>query len=132
MRLILFGTEIPPGLASALAEEGFQLEVAPAPGSPPAAGAVGELAAALREAESALSGDPPAAALVAGGGDDALAAALVAVKLGVPTAWISPPDAEIEVHLTRRVADLTVDATQNARDGARAIAEMAASTLRSR
>lgn len=132
MRLIFFGTEIPAAMHSALAEEGFRLEVAPARGAPPAAGAVGALAAALREAESALGGDPPSAALVAGGGDHALGAALAAVKLGVPTAWISPPDAEVEVMLTRRVADLTVDATQSARDSAREIAEMAASTLRSR
>ncbi len=132
MRLILFGTEIPPALRSGLAEEGFELEAPPARGAAPAAGAVGALAAALRDAESALGGDPPSAALVAGGGDAALGAALAAVKLGVPTAWISPPDAEIEVHLTGRVADLTVDATQNAHDAAREIAEMVASTLRSR
>ncbi|MEO8091159.1 MAG: hypothetical protein ABI726_00445 [bacterium] len=132
MRLILFGTEIPTLLRSALAEEGFRLEVAPAGGAPPAVGAVGALAAALREAESALRGAPPSAVLVTGGGDRALGVALAAVKLGVPTAWISPPDAEVEVHLTRRVADLTVDATQSPHDSAREIAEMAASTLRSR
>jgi hypothetical protein len=134
MRLITFGPEIRPALASALAEEGFQLEVAPV-APPPAPGAVGALAAGFRQAELALGGDPPAAALVAGGGDPALAAALTAVKLGVPVAWIPPPDPEVEVHLTRRVADLTVEATEDARDGARAIAEMAASTastLRSR
>ena len=127
MRLIVFGTEIRPALASALAEEGFQLEAAPT--SAPGSGAVGALAAGLRQAESALGGDPPAAAVVAGGGDPALAAALTAVKLGVPIAWIPPPDADVQVHLTGRVADLTVEATEDARDGARAIAGLAASTL---
>ncbi len=132
MRLILFGTEIPAALRSALAEEGFELESPPAGGTPPGPGPVGALAAALREAEAALQGDPPSAAVVTGGDDAALGAALAAVKLGVPTAWISPPDAEIQVHLTRRVADLTRDATRDARESAREIAEIAASTLRSR
>ena len=90
---------------------------------------VAALAAYLRGGEAALAGQPPAAAVVCGGGDDALATALAAVKLGVPCAWVRPPDAEVAVHLTERVADLAIDATDGADACARAVTGIAASTL---
>jgi hypothetical protein len=128
MRLVLFGHDTVPGLAEALAAEGFELARA----SEPVAGdgLVGALVTHLRAAEDALGESPPDAAVVCGGGDPALAAALVAVKLGVPTAWVRPPDAEIEVHLTGLVADACVDATDGAAACAEAVTAIAASTLR--
>ena len=45
-----------------------------------------------RITRSRLAGDPPDALLVTGDGDAALGAALVAVKLGVPTAWLAGED----------------------------------------
>lgn len=128
MRLVLFGHDTVPGLAEALAGEGFDVARAPEPAA--GDGPVDALVANLRAAEDAL-GEPPAdAAAVCGGGDPALAAALAAVKLGVPTAWIRPPDAEIEVHLTGLVADAAVDATDGAAACASAVTAIAASTLR--
>ena len=128
MRLVLFGHETVPGLADALAAEGF--EVARASQAVAGDGPVDALVAHLRGAEDSLGESPPDAAAVCGGGDPALAATLAAVKLGVPTAWIRPPDAEIEVGLTGLVADACVDATEGAGACAAAVTAIAASTLR--
>ena len=128
MRLVLFGDQPVPGLPDALAAAGFEVEPAPSPAVPRAP--VEALATALRAAEGALDARPVAAAVVCGGGDEALAAALAAVKLGIPTAWIRPPDAEIDVHLTERVADTALDATDGAQAIAAAVTAIAASTLR--
>jgi hypothetical protein len=107
-----------------LTAEGFELDVrAPAVGDGPAATA--ELAAALRAAEAALEEAPPACALVIGSGDAALGAALTAVKLEIPAVWIAPADASGDAGLTGRVADLTLDATEDAATAARAIRDLA-------
>lgn len=130
MRLILFGTEIPPALADELTRGGLELESAPEP-RPEGDGAVAELAAGLRGAEAALAGDQVACALVAGSGDAALAAALAAVKLEIPTAWLAPADPSEVARLIGRVADLTLDASQDAATSAPSIRELAAPRLHS-
>ena len=119
MRLVCFGAP-ERALADALAVEGCELDVRELEGGTAEGSAA--LAAALRSAEAALE-DAPDAALVTGADDVALAAALTAVKLGVPTAWAGA-EAE-EVPLVARVAELTVDATRDAAEGARAIRELA-------
>jgi hypothetical protein len=126
VRLLSFG-QPDAALAEALASEGFQVDVA-ALTSAPEGGMTAELARALREAESALS-DRPAAVLVVGVDDAVVAAALTAVKLDIPTAWVG--DRADPVPLVARVAELTLDATADAADGARAVRELAESRLRS-
>jgi hypothetical protein len=124
MRLIAFG--LPDRtLAEALRAEGFELDVrtlAPGTGASPTDALVG----ALRDAEAALE-DPPEAALVAGEDDPALAAAVTAVKLGIPTAWVGAEGAEIP--LVARVTELRLDATADAGDSARAVRELAESRM---
>jgi hypothetical protein len=128
MRLVLLGEQIEPALAEALVAHGFEIDRAPPP-RPQGDAAVAELAAAIRGAEAALQPDPPACALVAGSGDVALAAALAAVKLGIPCAWIEPPEAGDAGRLVGRVVDLSVDATGDAAELARAVAGIATPTL---
>ena len=64
--------------------------------------------------------------LVAGDGDAALAAALTAVKLGIPTAWLRP--AKRREPLVARVADETLDATADA-GALAAVRDLAARTI---
>jgi hypothetical protein len=123
MRLICFGTP-ERALADALAAEGCELDVREPEGDRAEGSAA--LADALREAEAALR-DEPDAALVTGADDAALAGALTAVKLGIPTAWAG--DAGEETPLASRVAELTLDATGDARESARAIRELAESKI---
>jgi hypothetical protein len=124
MRLTAFG--LPDGtLAEALRAEDFELDARtlnPGDGASPA----DALAAALRDAEAALE-DPPEAALVAGEGDSALAAAVTAVKLGIPTAWVGADGGEIP--LVARVAELRLDATADAAQSARAVRELVESRI---
>jgi hypothetical protein len=121
VRLLSFG-QPDPALAEALVAAGFELEarVLPAPTEEHATAA---LASALREAEAALQ-DTPAAVLVVGTDDAALGAALTAVKAGVPTAWAG--DRGRESPLVAHVAELTIDATADAAEGARAVTELVA------
>jgi hypothetical protein len=124
MRLICFGRP-PSALADALAAEGWNLDVTASASGEGASGSAA-MAAALRSAESALQ-ETPDAALVTGADDAALAAALTAVKLGIPTVWAG--DAGEEIPLAARVAELTLDATGDAGEGARAIRELAESKI---
>ena len=124
MRLTCFGRP-ESALADALAAEGCELDVTELE-SADGASASAALAAALRAAEAALQ-PAPDAVLVSGGDDTALAAALTAVKLGIPTAWIG--DAGGEIPLVARVAELTLDATGDAAGTARAIRELAESKI---
>jgi hypothetical protein len=59
--------------------------------------------------------------------DAALAAAITGVKLGVPTTYLG--EAGENAPLVARVAELTLDATADAGDGARAVRELAESRL---
>jgi len=125
MRLIWFGENDGFELRPALEAAGFAVDAQPAPASTTEDVAVtARLAAALRAAEEACAGERPAAALVAGSGDPALAAALVAVKLDIPTAWLPTARAK-EDELIGRVADLTLDASGDAEASALAVRELA-------
>jgi hypothetical protein len=122
MRLICFGRP-ESALADALAAVGCELDVT-RPGSADGASGSAALAGALRAAEAALQ-EPPDAVLVTGADDAALAAALTAVKLGIPTAWAG--DAGGEPPLVARVAELRLDATADVAQRASAIRELAES-----
>ena|SRR5215211_477405 len=124
MRLICFGRP-ESALAEALAAEGCELDVKE-PASGDRATGSAALAAALREAEAALQ-EPPDAVLVTGADDVALAAALTAVKLGIPTAWAG--DGGAEIPLVARVAELRLDATADAAQRAGAIRGLAESKI---
>ena len=128
MRVVLVGTH--PSLVEALGRAGMEVGQVQ---FPPAgdAGATAGLAGALRAADEALAGDPPDALLVGGDGDPALGAALTAVKLGIPTAWLRPADAPRDA-LVGRVADLSLDATTDAEVLATAVRELAAPTISAR
>jgi hypothetical protein len=128
MLVTTFGVPVEATLATALEREGFELRDAPAPGAT-GDGVVAELAAALRGAEATLEADPPACALACGSGDVSLAGALGAVKLGIPCAWVEPPDPDAEARIVGRIADLTVRARADAPEAALAIAGIAAPTL---
>jgi alkanesulfonate monooxygenase SsuD/methylene tetrahydromethanopterin reductase-like flavin-dependent oxidoreductase (luciferase family) len=70
------------------------------------------LAAALRAAEAAVERERPGAAVVIGDSDGALAAALTAVKLGVPVASVAGSTAVPgEPPLVTLVADGTIAAS---------------------
>ena len=127
--VLSFG-QVPSPLLSALSEAGLDPEAVPAP-STEGDGTTAELAAALRAGERALTGEGVACALVAGAGDDALGAALAAVKLGVPTAWLAPADAPPDAQVIGRVADITVAATEDAEEAVRRIRSLAGPRLRS-
>jgi hypothetical protein len=124
MRLTCFGRP-ESALAEALAAEGCELDVTELEGGD-GAGATTALARALRAADAALQ-PAPDAVLVTGADDAALAAALTAVKLGIPTAWIG--DADGEVPLVARVAELPLDATADAAQTAQGIRELADSKI---
>jgi hypothetical protein len=131
VRVLAFGpmpSDLPPEV---LAAAGLEVEAAPQP-QPDEIGATAELAAALRAGEHALGGGDVACAIVGGAGDDALGAALAAVKLGVPTAWLAPEEPSPEARVIGRVADLAIAATDDAEDAARRIRSLAAPRLRSR
>lgn len=132
MRLTLIGADDAPNealaLAAALEAEGFTVTrhaLRQADGEEATAALVG----ALRESETLLAGEPPQATVIAGEGDLALAAALVAVKLEIPTAWIGPPVAQGALPLAARIAHLALDATAPAPVSAAAITGIAAPTL---
>jgi hypothetical protein len=81
-------------------------------------GEIAALAAALRAAEAALADRPATAAVAVGDGDWALAAALVAVKLGIPLAWLprgAPAQAAegAEPPLLQLVADHALQASDD-------------------
>jgi hypothetical protein len=120
--LTCFGTLDAP-LADALEREGF--DDVDALSLSADGDSVEGLAAALREAELALADSGPAAVLVTGTGDAALAAALTAVKLDIPTAWLGGATGELP--LVARVAPTTLDATADAAENARAIRALAES-----
>lgn len=130
MRLTLFGTETDPALVEALSGQGFAVAER-ALASPTGPEATATLAAGLRDAEAALAGEAPAAVVVAGGGDAALAAALTAVKLEIPTAWLPPAAGDPADALPSLVADLTLDASRDASANAQAVRALAAPTLSS-
>jgi hypothetical protein len=114
-------------LAEALGREGFddvdRLTLSPDGDS------VAALAAALREAGLRLAERSPDAVLVTGAGDAALAAALTAVKLDIPTAWLG--EAAGELPLVARVAPITLDATASAAENSLAIRDLAESKITS-
>jgi hypothetical protein len=92
MNVLLLSDRASTDLADALRSR--EVDVAEAiiggDGTPAAAdgGEIAALAAALRTAEAALADRSATAAVAVGDGDWALAAALVAVKLGIPLAWL--------------------------------------------
>ena len=124
MRVVLFADGSADGLADGLAAEGISLEAVTLPAKP-GAPSIAALVSSLRGAEEALTGDAPEAVLVAGEGDEALAAALTAVKLQIPTGWLGPA----EDSLLGRLADASVDATAPAADLASAVRGLAARTI---
>src|SRR5688572_20356938 len=88
--LVLFPDDRPEP-ARTLAE---RLDGAPARGLKPAGGSgARRIAAALVAAERAIEQARPGALVVCGGGPEIAAAVLVAVKLGVPVAWVRDVDA---------------------------------------
>ncbi len=129
MRVVLIADGTSDRVTEGLADEGITDRA----GDPAAAagdGASAELVAALRGAEEALAADPPDAVLVTGQDDRALAAALTAVKLQIPTGWLGPAgtgDAPVA-----RIADARLDATTPAVDLATAIRDLTARTIPSR
>lgn len=126
MRLIRFGNGEDGELAAALAAAGFAVDAQPPPaGTASERTATAALTEGLRAAEAACAGERPTAVVVADAGDAALAAALVAVKLEIPTAWLRPADAGAEDELVGRVADLTLDASHDADETARAVRDLA-------
>jgi hypothetical protein len=124
VRLISFG-QPDSALAEALMAAGFELDVRMI-SIPAEERATTALASALREAESALQ-ERPDAALIVGAGDTELAAALTAVKLDIPTAWVG--DQGAETPLVARVAELPLDATSDAARSAVAIRELTESRI---
>lgn len=124
MRVVLFTDAAGQGTSGALQAEGISLDrwdLPPAIGSQTS----GALVAGFRDAETTLSGEPPEAVLVAGTGDGALAAALTAVKLQIPTGWLRQADSP-EDALIARVADASLDATAPAADLAAQVRDLAA------
>jgi hypothetical protein len=87
-------------------------------------GPTGGLIAGLREAERALADADADAVLVAGADDAALAAALTAVKLQIPTAWLAGEGDDAGV-LIGRVADEVIDASGPAEEVAARVAALA-------
>jgi hypothetical protein len=132
VRIALIGSAhapaIAPSLVAALGAEGFAVERHELRAGA-SDGATAALAEALREAEALLASDPPDAAAVFGDDDVALAAALVAVKLEIPTAWLGAGEAAPELPLVAHVAHAALDATGDAAALAAAIAGMVAPTL---
>jgi hypothetical protein len=128
MRVVLFGVDA--ALAESLARSGVEVEQGPpAPTGDP--GATAALAGGLRAAEEALAGSPPDAVLVGGDDDEALATALTAVKLEIPTAWLRPAASSADA-LVGRVADVSLDATADAEAVAAALAELASPRIPAR
>lgn len=127
MRITLLAPPMDAALGSELDAAGLEVRTCELPagdGEEPG----GELSACLRASERALSGHSPDAAVVAGGGDAALAAALTAVKLQLPTVWVSAAGEE-PGSLVERVADLTVPASEGAQQIATAVRELVAPTI---
>jgi UDP-N-acetylglucosamine 2-epimerase len=132
VRIALIGSAhspaIAPSLVEALGAEGFAVEHHELRAGA-RDGATAALVEALREAEALLASDPPDAVAVSGDSDVALGAALVAVKLEIPTAWLGAGEAAPELSLVARVAHAALHATGDAATLAAAIAGMAAPTL---
>ena len=130
MRVMLFAAQADAALMAALQAEGLELDHrTPPPADAP--GASGVLISALRDAEQALAATRPAAVLVTGDGDAALAVALTAVKLSIPTAWLRPGGATGHP-LVDRVADEALDATADAAQLAASVRALAAPTITAR
>ena len=85
MKVVLLARESPAEILEGLVRAGIEVDEVRLP---TAESDIATLAACLEAAATALAAPVPAAAVVAGEGDAPLAAALAAVKLGVPTAWI--------------------------------------------
>lgn len=117
-------------LAESLSRAGIRVEQGP-PAPADGHGATAALVATLRATEEVLTGDQADAVLVGGDADEALAVALTAVKLEIPTAWLRPADAPRD-GLVGRVADLCLDATADAAAVAVAMRELAAPTIPAR
>lgn len=123
MNLICFGA-LDGSLAEALQRGGF--DDVDRVALSPEGDSVTALAAALRAAELRLAEDAPTAVLVTGTDDAALAGALTAVKLDIPTAWLGVLTRELP--LVARIAPVTLDATAGAAQNARAVRDLAEST----
>jgi UDP-N-acetylglucosamine 2-epimerase len=128
MEVVVFTTGENPGLVEALTGEGLSARTEAIP-SAEGPGESRELVAGLRGAEAALESDPPDVVLVTGAGDGALATALTAVKLQIPTGWLGGGD-DGEGELIARVADASLDASAPAGDLASRVRDLAARTLR--
>jgi threonine dehydrogenase-like Zn-dependent dehydrogenase len=110
VRILIVGNS---GNTGALAEglEGAEVMVERWPDDPPPSGGPEEVAAIareLRELERALGEGGPDVVLVASGSSAALAAVLVATKLGTPVGWIGAAGedpAGANVSLIRLLAD---------------------------
>src|SRR5687768_14211580 len=100
-------------LVARLGEAGVDARIEALP-EPSGAGSAG-LIAALRIAEDALEARQPDGVVVAGTDDSALAAALTAVKLQIPTAWVEARDGGGDPVIAR-VADASIDASAPAED----------------
>lgn len=127
MEVFVFAAADGDALADALEAEGLEARARALPsgdGNRPSAA----LVSALRAAEEALAADPPAAVLVKGADDAALAVALTAVKLQIPTGWLAEDDS-VEGALIGRVADASVDASAPAGEVASQVSELAARRL---
>jgi hypothetical protein len=111
MRVLLVGDEAELGnLAAALRERGLAVEVTPSPSSGEQTG-LAALAGGLRAFERLLSDGTPRAVVVGSPSDAALAAILVASKLGVPTARLDPSDrAPSGTDVNRTVIEQLADA----------------------
>jgi len=130
MRVMLFAAAADAALMAALEAEGLRIDHREPP-SADAPGASGVLVSSLRDAEQALAAAEPAAVLVGGDGDAALAAALTAVKLSIPTAWLRPGSTTGHP-LVERVADRALDATADAAQLAASVRALAAPTITAR
>jgi UDP-N-acetylglucosamine 2-epimerase len=111
---ILFVSEHPPtdGLVASLQQAGVALERPPAePASRSDASELTEIATALREFEALLAGDGPDAVLLGSASNQALAALLVASKLGVPVARLGGAAGEAASSINGRVIEQLADAT---------------------
>jgi UDP-N-acetylglucosamine 2-epimerase len=128
MRALFVSDHPPPdGLVASLEQAGVALELPPAePAARPDASELTEIATALRGFERLLSRDGPEAVLLGSASNQALAALLVASKLGVPVARLEPVALEAASSINSTVIGQLADATLA--DEAEAIAAWARDT----
>jgi hypothetical protein len=111
MRVLLVSDDTgPDDLAAELRERGLSVDMAPPTSTGKQAG-LAALAGGLRAFERLLTAGAPSAVVVDSASDAALAAVLVASKLGVPTARLDPSDrAPAGTEVNRTVIEQLADA----------------------